>query len=161
MSETSTKPYLLRALYEWCTDNGFTPYIVVAVDAYTRVPMEFVKNSEIVLNISFEATGNLKMDNDLITFKARFGGVSREIEIPVENVSAIYARENGQGMAFEVKRGEGAGDGKKSSVPTTNLTSPKTTPLSAVTPTPSDDPEHGGDEPPPKNGGRPRLTRIK
>ena len=104
MSETSTKPYLLRALYEWCTDNGYTPYIVVAVDARTRVPAEFVKNGEIVLNISFEATGNLKMDNDFIHFKARFGGVAREIELPVENVSAIYARENGQGMAFEIGR---------------------------------------------------------
>jgi len=161
MSETSTKPYLLRALYEWCTDNGFTPYIVVAVDSYTRVPMEFVKNGEIVLNISFEATGNLKMDNDLIMFKARLGGVSREIEIPVENVSAIYARENGQGMAFEVKRGEGAGDGQKSSAPNAKVTPAKATPLTAVTPTSSDDPDHGGDEPPPKNGGRPRLTRIK
>lgn len=161
MSETSTKPYLLRALYEWCTDNGFTPYIVVAVDAYTRVPMEFVKNGEIVLNISFEATGNLKMDNDLIMFKARFGGVSREIEIPVENVSAIYARENGQGMAFEVKRGEGAGDGKKSNVPTAKVTPSKAPPLTAVAPTSTDDADHGGDEPPPKNGGRPRLTRIK
>ena len=77
MSETSTKPYLLRALYEWCTDNGFTPYIVVAVDAYTRVPMDFVKHGEIVLNSSFEATRNLTMDKDLIMFKARFGGVSR------------------------------------------------------------------------------------
>jgi stringent starvation protein B len=161
MSETSTKPYLLRALYEWCTDNGFTPYIVVAVDAYTRVPMEFVKNDEIVLNISFEATGNLKMDNDLIMFKARFGGVSREIEIPVENVSAIYARENGQGMAFEVKRGEGAVDSKKSNEPAPKATQPKATPLSAVTPTTSDETDHGDDEPPPKNGGRPRLTRIK
>jgi stringent starvation protein B len=104
MPETSTKPYLLRALYEWCTDNGYTPYIVVVVDASTRVPAEFVKNGEIVLNISFEATGNLKIDNDFIHFKARFGGVAREIEVPVSNVSAIYARENGQGMAFEVQR---------------------------------------------------------
>jgi stringent starvation protein B len=94
-------------------------------------------------------------------FKARFGGVSREIEIPVENVSAIYARENGQGMAFEVKRGEGEGDGKKSSAPSAKVTPAKATPLTAVTPASGDDPDHGGDEPPPKNGGRPRLTRIK
>ena len=161
MSETSTKPYLLRALYEWCTDNGFTPYIVVVVDAYTRVPMEFVKNGEIVLNISFEATGNLKMDNDLIMFKARFGGVSREIEIPVENVSAIYARENGQGMAFEVKRGDGSGEAHKSSDPISKSGATKATPLTAVTPKSSDDTDQGDDEPPPKNGGRPRLTRIK
>jgi stringent starvation protein B len=94
-------------------------------------------------------------------FKARFGGVSREIEIPVENVSAIYARENGQGMAFEVKRDDGSGDGKKSSAPIAKVTPAKATPLTAVTPTSSDDSDHGGDEPPPKNGGRPRLTRIK
>ena len=157
MSETSTKPYLLRALYEWCTDNGYTPYIVVAVDASTRVPMEFVKNGEIVLNISFEATGNLKMDNDWITFKARFGGIAREIEIPVDNVSAIYARENGQGMAFEVKRRENGEAGR----PPTQESEAKLVPLSAV-PTKSNENDDGGDEPPPsKQGGRPRLTRIK
>ncbi|MFM8463772.1 MAG: ClpXP protease specificity-enhancing factor [Burkholderiaceae bacterium] len=160
MSETSTKPYLLRALYEWCTENGFTPYIVVVVDAYTRVPVEFVKNGEIVLNISFEATGNLKMDNDLITFKARFGGISREIEIPVENVSAIYARENGQGMAFEVKRGEGATTIAPAAA-SPSLKEPKPTPLAAVTPTAAGDGDSGDDEPPPQKGGRPRLTRIK
>jgi stringent starvation protein B len=101
MPEVSTKPYLLRAIYEWCTDNGYTPHIAVVVDSSTRVPMQFVKNGEIVLNISFEATSGLKMENDNIHFSARFGGVSRDILIPVENVIAIYARENGQGMAFE------------------------------------------------------------
>ena len=94
MPEVSTKPYLLRAIYEWCTDNGYTPHIAVVVDAGTRVPMQFVKNGEIVLNISFEATSGLKMDNELIRFSARFGGVSRDISVPVENVIAIYAREN-------------------------------------------------------------------
>ncbi len=79
MPEISTKPYLLRAIYEWCTDNGYTPYLAVMVDAQTRVPREFVKNGEIVLNISFTATSGLKMDNALISFNARFGGVSREI----------------------------------------------------------------------------------
>lgn len=101
MSETSTKPYLLRAIYEWCTDNGYTPHIAAVVDGATRVPMQFVKNGEIVLNISFSATSGLKMDNDSIRFSARFGGVSRDLSIPVDNVIAIYARENGQGMAFE------------------------------------------------------------
>src|SRR3954462_12358399 len=104
MSETSTKPYLLRAIYEWCTDNGYTPYLAAMVDGETQVPMEFVKNGEIVLNISFSATSGLKMDNDFIHFHARFAGVSREIFVPVDNVVAIYARENGQGMAFEVTR---------------------------------------------------------
>ncbi|WP_354683355.1 ClpXP protease specificity-enhancing factor [Cupriavidus necator] len=104
MPETSTKPYLIRAIYEWCTDNGFTPYIAVFVDANTNVPREFVKNNEIVLNVSFDATSGLDMGNEWITFSARFGGVSRKIDVPVENVLAIYARENGQGMAFPVER---------------------------------------------------------
>ena len=163
MQETSTKPYLLRALYEWCTDNGYTPYIVVSVDASCRVPMEFVKNGEIVLNISFEATGNLKMDNDLIHFKARFGGVAREIEIPVDNVSAIYARENGQGMAFEVKRDDDAPRKKKT--PSDAVVAEKPVPaLSAVrSADEADDADKSGDDEPepPKPAGKPRLTRIK
>lgn len=161
MSETSTKPYLLRALYEWCTDNGYTPYIVVAVNGATRVPMEFVKNGEIVLNISFEATGNLKMDNDWISFKARFGGVAREIEIPVDNVSAIYARENGQGMAFEVKQKEaGAVDAQQA--PAEKPSPAKPASLSAVPAKSVQDTDQGDDEPPPSGqAGRPRLTRIK
>jgi stringent starvation protein B len=101
MSETSTKPYFMRAIYEWCTDNGFTPYMAVKVYGRAKVPMEFVRNGEIVLNISFGATSGLKMDNEAVTFNARFGGVSREIYVPVENVQAVYASENGQGMAFE------------------------------------------------------------
>ena len=101
MSEISTKPYLLRAIYEWCTDNGFTPYLSVKVTAGVQVPMEFVRKGEIVLNVSFTATSGLKMDNDAITFKARFGGVSREIYVPVANVQAIFASENGQGMVFD------------------------------------------------------------
>jgi stringent starvation protein B len=102
---TSTKPYLLRAIYEWCTDNGFTPYVAVFVNAQVTVPREYVKNNEIVLNVSFEATQALKMDNEAITFKARFAGMARDIYIPVDNVVAIYARENGQGMAFPLPSG--------------------------------------------------------
>jgi stringent starvation protein B len=108
MQETSTKPYFMRAIYEWCTDNGYTPYLAVKVTAGVRVPMEFVRNGEIVLNISFGATSSLKMDNDQVSFKARFGGISRDICIPVGNVIAIYASENGQGMAFEVSLNEDA-----------------------------------------------------
>ena len=96
----STRPYLIRALHEWCADNGFSPYIAVQVDASVRVPMEFVKNGEIVLNVSMDATSALKLGNEFIEFKARFGGVAREIIVPVSHVIAIYARENGQGMAF-------------------------------------------------------------
>jgi stringent starvation protein B len=160
MSEISTKPYLLRAIYEWCTDNGYTPYLAAMVDANTRVPREFVKNGEIVLNISFTATSGLKMENDFIDFHARFGGVAREISIPIENVVAIYARENGQGMAFEVPalpaRDESdatSDDAAKgpalAAVPAAEQTNSSSTP----------DPDDNGG--PPKKGGRPTLTRIK
>lgn len=104
MAEISTKPYLIRAIYEWCADNGFTPYIAVAVTERTLVPREYVKNGEIVLNVSSQATHRLSIGNELIEFQARFGGVARELSIPVENVSAIYARENGHGMAFDVPK---------------------------------------------------------
>lgn len=100
LESSSTRPYLIRALYEWCTDNGFTPYVAVQVDDTVQVPREYVKNGEIVLNISFDATSSLKLGNDFIEFKARFAGTAREISVPVGRVIAIYARENGQGMAF-------------------------------------------------------------
>ncbi len=161
MSEISTKPYLLRALYEWCTDNGFTPYIVVSVDARTRVPMEFVTKGEIVLNISFDPTGNLKMDNEMITFKARFGGIAREIQIPVGNVSAIYARENGQGMAFEVSSHADAAE--DSNVVEAEDKAPLLTPVATGADVSGEHGNPDGDDvpEPPKPGGRPRLTRIK
>ena len=100
LESTSTRPYLIRALYEWCTDNGFTPYVAVLVDDTVKVPREFVKDGEIVLNISFDATSSLQLGNDFIEFKARFGGTARDIMVPIGRVMAIYARENGQGMAF-------------------------------------------------------------
>ena len=96
----SNKPYLIRALHQWCTDFGFTPFIAVYVDAKVEVPMEYVKNDEIVLNLSIEACHQLQMENDWISFQARFGGVPRKIMVPVTHVLAIYARENGQGMSF-------------------------------------------------------------
>ena len=96
-----TKPYLIRAIHEWCSDNGFTPYLGVAVDASVDVPMAYVTNNQIVLNISYGATDALKMGNDLITFKGRFNGQVKDLMIPVARVVAIYAKENGQGMAFE------------------------------------------------------------
>ena len=97
---TSTRPYLIRALYEWCTDNGLTPYVAVSVDESVQVPREYVKNNEIVLNISFDATSSLNISNDFIEFKARFAGSSRDIMVPMARVTAIYARESGQGMSF-------------------------------------------------------------
>ncbi|MEO5691840.1 MAG: ClpXP protease specificity-enhancing factor [Usitatibacter sp.] len=103
MAEVSTKPYFIRAIYEWCSDCGFTPYLSVRVDDRTRVPMEYVKNGEIVLNVSLNATRNLTINNELIQFSARFNGVSREVNIPVDRVQGIFARENGQGAFFTVE----------------------------------------------------------
>ena len=96
----SNKPYLIRALHQWCSDNGFAPFMAVFVDSTVEVPMEFVKNDEIVLNLSTEACHQLQMENDYISFQARFGGVPRKILVPVTHVLAIYARENGRGMSF-------------------------------------------------------------
>ena len=103
MADVSTKPYFIRAIYEWCSDCGFTPYLSVRVDDRTRVPMEYVKNGEIVLNVSVNATRNLTINNELIQFSARFNGVSREVSIPVDRVQGIFARENGQGAFFTVE----------------------------------------------------------
>jgi stringent starvation protein B len=97
----STKPYFLRAVYEWCVDQGFTPYLTVAVDTRTRVPREYVRDGQIVLNVGPDATHQLVIDNDQITFQARFNGVAFPVVVPVDAVAAIYAKENGQGMAFE------------------------------------------------------------
>ena len=97
---TSTRPYLIRAIHEWCCDNGYTPHITVSVDSTVQVPHEYVKDGEIVLNVGLTATTGLLLGNDYISFKARFAGVARDIMVPVDQVIAIFARENGQGMAF-------------------------------------------------------------
>jgi stringent starvation protein B len=99
---SSTKPYLIRAIYEWCSDEGLTPYLAVQVDERTRVPREFVRDGQIVLNISATATHQMMMGNDEITFQARFNGASFPVLVPIDVVTAVYAKENGQGMAFEV-----------------------------------------------------------
>ena len=165
---SSTRPYLIRALHDWCTDNGFTPYVAVYVDGSVQVPTEYVKNGEIVLNVGFEATSGLKLGNETIEFKARFGGTAREIIVPVSHVIAIYARENGQGMAFPVpteagvpaeaselepaKPGPAAGGLRLAAVDDGNA---------ASSPTPADG--QGGEPPPdtPAPGGRPSLKRVK
>lgn len=98
----STKPYFLRAMHEWCIDQGVTPYLVVVVDEMTRVPMDYVKNGEIIFNIGLEATNQLLIGNETITFQGRFNGKVFPVLVPVARVSAIYARENGEGMSFEV-----------------------------------------------------------
>jgi stringent starvation protein B len=156
---TSTRPYLIRALYEWCSDNGLTPYIAVRVDETVQVPREYVKNDEIVLNISLDATSSLNLGNDFIEFKARFAGTARDILVPVGRVIAIYARENGQGMAFPLAEG---------SLPEVTVeASPALTPVPKKAPgkAAKDEPPktEGGEQPePPKPGGpRPTLTRVK
>src|SRR5215831_10898165 len=137
MAERSTKPYLIRAIHEWCTDSNMTPYLAVRVDANTKVPAEHVKNGEIVLNVSHDATHRLTIGNDVIQFAARFNGVSRECSIPLEAVTGIFAKENGQGLVF----------------PREPAAEPVATPAPA-SPEPS---------PPsaPTNGGKPRLQVIK
>ena len=151
---SSTRPYLLRALHEWCTDSGFTPYVAVLVDETVQVPMEYVKNGEIVLNIGYDATAGMTLGNEFIEFKARFGGVPREIIIPINRVMAIYARENGQGMSFPM------------SAASDLIAVPKKTEsarpvLSAVEKTTV---QSGSDDEPPSPTsplGRPSLTRVK
>jgi len=100
MSEQSAKPYLVRAICEWCADNGLTPYLAVKVNAQTRVPAAFVKNGEIVLNVSNSATRRLTIDNDWVQFSARFSGTSQEVSVPMNAVSGIFAKETGYGFAF-------------------------------------------------------------
>ena len=163
---TSTRPYLIRALHDWCTDNGFTPYIAVLVDAQVRVPTEYVKNNEIVLNVGFEATTALKIGNQAIEFKARFGGVSREIVVPVDHVIAIYARENGQGMAFPAPlHSESAAKGSsgESAPPgATQIRGPRLASSETKAGDGARDSEQGETDPPePPGGGRPPLKRIK
>ena len=102
MSEQSAKPYLVRAICEWCADNGLTPYLAVKVNAQTRVPAAYVKNGEIVLNVSHAATRKLTIDNEWIQFTARFNGQSQEVAVPISSVAGIFAKETGYGFAFTV-----------------------------------------------------------
>jgi stringent starvation protein B len=164
---SSTRPYLIRALHDWCTDNGFTPYIAVFVDRHVQVPMEYVKNNEIVLNVGFEATSGLKLGNDLIEFKARFGGSAREISVPVDHVVAIYARENGQGMAFPVPAdASSTGEAGPEAVVSEKTASPRGLRLASSESENPGTPVGRGDapsddEPPSPSGPRPALKRIK
>lgn len=134
MAAKPTKPYLIRAIHEWCSDSGLTPYVSVRVDANTRVPAEFVKDGEIVLNLSYDATHRLTIGDDLIQFSARFNGASRECSIPIAAVLGIFARENGEGLFFPQ---EAAGAGAKGT---------ETDPDGPAAPT---------------NGSRPKLQIIK
>jgi stringent starvation protein B len=133
MAEKSTKPYLIRAIHEWCSDSGLTPYITVQVNADTRVPAEHVKNGEIVLNVGNDAAHRLTIGNDRIQFAARFNGVSRECSIPVEAVTGVFAKENGQGLFFPREADAAA------AAPAPETTPPATSPI----------------------GGKPKLQVIK
>ncbi len=162
---TSTRPYLIRALYEWCNDNGYTPYIAVLVNERVQVPREYVKDGEIVLNISFDATTALQLGNDFIEFKARFAGVARDISVPVGQVVAIYARENGQGMAFPMAIADAQGEGADAEP---HALAPAAAELKPVQLTRVDsdqrrDQPDGEPQPPrpTRPGTRPALTRIK
>ena len=143
----STRPYLIRGIYEWCTDNGFTPFIVVRADQSVRVPSEFVRNGEIVLNISFATTSALKLGNEYIEFKGRFSGVARDILVPIDRVLAIYARENGQGMTFPLLA---ASAGAETAIAASESAAKQGQP----------DPDKP-DGPRPGGKGRPALTRVK
>ena len=163
-ASTSTRPYLIRALHEWCSDNGFTPHIAVAVDGSVAVPREFVSNDEIVLNISMDAASGLQLGNDSITFKARFGGVPRDIYVPVGRVLAIYARENGQGMAFPAEdTPEVAGDDASESdtKPAMHLVSADAATAEGNPVAASRDEPEPPTPPAPPAGGRPALKRVK
>ncbi|MEN9317004.1 MAG: hypothetical protein RIS35_3397 [Pseudomonadota bacterium] len=174
MSETSTKPYLIRAIHEWCTDNGYKPYLAVAVDEHTVVPREFVRGGEIILNVSIDATNRLRLGNDLIEFEARFGGVARQLSVPVDNVTAIYAAESGHGLSFEVVKAPAVIEPAAESRDDDEAPGATRSPLSALEsaapgarPSPalvsdSQPPAPESPEPPPPTGGgRPRLTRVK
>lgn len=134
MSDPPTKPYLIRAIYDWCADSGLTPYLAVRVDERTMVPMAFVKEGEIVLNLSMEAVHNLQMGNEEITCDGRFGGVPHAVVVPVAAVTGIFARENGQGLAFQGQMSE---------------------------PSPSGGDEAGGKPPDDPSRAKPRLRVVK
>jgi len=152
VKEIPTKPYLLRALFEWCVDNGYTPHLAVKVDSRTQVPPEYVKNGEITLNISPNAVHKLQMGNELIEFSARFGGVARQISVPVANVYALYARETGHGMTFDI---EGAKPALQSKAGAEAAPSDARPPAALPAPTTPQPPKK------PSGGGKPTLRRIK
>ena len=168
LESSSTRPYLIRALYEWCTDNALTPYIAVLVDDTVQVPREYVQNGEIVLNISFDATSGLKLGNEFVEFKARFGGVPRDIMVPMDRVIAIYARENGQGMAFPMPVPAASEEQDAPAVapdesPTAEAPAGEPAARGSMQLVPTDEAgaEEPIDPPPPPPRKRPALKRIK
>ncbi|MBS0424111.1 MAG: ClpXP protease specificity-enhancing factor [Proteobacteria bacterium] len=103
MSISSTKPYLIRSIYDWCVDSGFTPFVSVKAHAELDIPQEYIKNGEIIFNISARAVQGLNINDESITFSARFNGISRDLDIPLEAVKGIFAKEVNQGIAFSLE----------------------------------------------------------
>lgn len=161
MSKVSTKPYLIRAIHEWCTDQGYTPYLAAAVDENTSVPAGYARDGQIVLNVGYDATHQLAIENDFISFQARFNGVVHSLLIPVGNVLAIYARENGHGMAFELESGVEEGEPGDAPVPLTELRAIEPAPeMGSESPTPpaaTDGP--GGEGKPPARGNHLKVVK--
>ena len=160
---TPRRPYLLRAFYEWLLDNQLTPHLVVDVTLPdVRVPMEYARDGQIVLNIAPRAVGNLELSNDEVRFSARFGGVPRQVSVPLAAVLAIYARENGAGTMFEpeaaydedavqVNDGDAGQDSAESETVMSVIDGDK----------PDSDDDHDPDDTPPPRGGRPALRVVK
>jgi stringent starvation protein B len=145
---TSQRPYLLRAMHEWISDNNFTPHIVIDVAAaQTSLPVEYAKDGKLVINVSYSATQNLLITNEVVSFDARFGGVSRHLDVPVLAVLGIYARESGQGMIFS----------SESAAADDDVQQPETM-SGDDAPSGEGEPEPGGDKP---GGSRPQLRIIK
>jgi len=168
VTETSTKPYLIRALHEWCSDNGYTPYIAVVVDEHTVVPHEHVQDGQITLNVGTLATNKLVLGNEFIEFQARFGGVGRQISVPIGAVRAIYARETGQGMAFEPSTYSPDSADDDADVQSGQDKAPEapveSRPALSAVPAQPDDASDGPDDTPPSTpdpSARPRLKVIK
>jgi stringent starvation protein B len=168
MQPVPIKPYLMRAIHEWCSDQGYTPYLVVAVKGRMQVPMEFVKNGEITLNVSYNATRNMQLGDDYVRFSARFNGVSRDIIIPIGAVVSLFARETGEGMAWEPELSEldTAEPGAAKLTPLRPIDSAPTE-LHAVPPSPATSEgsaDSSGDEPEPPPApppGRGHLRVVK
>jgi stringent starvation protein B len=159
---TSSRPYLVRAIYDWILDNQLTPHLVVdAGQAGVSVPAAAVRDGQVILNIAPRAVAHLELGNDQVHFLARFGGVSHEVRLPISAVLAVYAQENGQGMMFPSEpreAGQGASDPQ-----VTTLQPVATTPAPVLSSVPSSEPQGDGepDPNPPGKRTRPALRVVK
>ena len=145
---TMQRPYLLRAMHEWMTDNALTPHIVIDVaESDHALPVEHAKDGKLIINVSYSATENLLIDNQHASFDARFSGVSRHLDVPISAIIGIYARETGQGMIFSSERPDADAQSVK--------------PVDADEGSTGDDDTDGNGDPPPPPSGRPHLKVVK